>query len=360
MSENKIFEVNGRQSQYPLELDIVKPDGNLEDYYLISGDARDKITLADMVNSQIEIINSEVTAEADGEDSAQNASSGDSAQNASSGYYAKNASSGYYAKNASSGYSAKNASSGYSAKNASSGDYAKNASSGDYAKNASSGDYAQNITEGKHSVTMACGFLSTIKAVAGTWISLCEFSKETIESKEVYVPSYAASAQIGNSEYVDYNGNVLSEDEHYMLYNKKFQPVINADGFLLIKNKSRKVGEATVHTCTRPYAENEKVYVAELNELYAHGSTVKEALSDLQYKILSSKSVEEHVVRVKAQGIVSREDYRLITGACRYGVAQFCRDKGIEDVQELSIDELLKILDGHYYGADKFRKFFTE
>ena len=313
MQNKKLFEANGKQSAYPLELDIVKSNGDFEDYYLISRDVKDKITLGDMVNEQVNIINIE-TAQGSG-DYAQNANSGDNAKNASSGYNAKNA---------------------------------------------SSGDYAKNVTEGKYSVTMACGFLSSIRAINGTWISLCEYSLERIDGKEVYIPTYAASAQIGNLEYIDVNGNVLSENEHYVLYNRKFQPVVHADGILCLKIKSRKVGEVMLHTCMKPYTENEKVYIAELNEIYAHGLKPKQALSDLQYKILSSMSVTEHVARIKETGTVSRQDYRLITGACEYGIEQFCKDKNIEDVQELTIAELLEILDSKYYGANKFRELFAE
>ena len=124
----------------------------------------------------------------------------------SSGNYAQIGSSGYYAKIGSSGYSAKIGSSGY---------YAQIGSSGNYAKIGSSGDSAQIESAGEDSVICCAGHDSSVKAKAGSWITLAEW--EYSEGKHGYVPKFV------KTEYVD--GERIKADTWYKLIDGEFTEV---------------------------------------------------------------------------------------------------------------------------------------
>jgi len=287
--------------------------------------------------------------------------SGDCAQNASSGDYAKNASSGYGAKNASSGDYAKNASSGDYAQNASSGDYAKNASSGYGAQNASSGDYAKNVISGKNSICFDCGYKGMIKAVKGTWISLAEYGKDEENST---IPIYAKSAQIGNKEYKDHNGKTLKSNTYYMLWKKEFYAVDNYDEIWTIKlsehkRENIKIIKAVDIDDIYSGDEIKPIYIAKEGKLTAHGYTLKEAIDDLTLKKLENVNTDEIVAKIKETGKVTRSQYRAITGACSFGTNKFCEEHNIQDLEEIELTELRKILINDY-GAEKFWKMIGE
>ena len=135
-------------------------------------------------------------------------------------------------------------------------------------------------------------------------LNILKYEKKVIDGMERWIPKYAASAQIGNPEYADMNGSVLSENERYILYNKQFCHFVIADGILLIKNSTRNKGGLTIHNCSQPYGDK-KVYLVEKDGVFAHGETIKQAIANLNFKILQSKSAAEHVERIKKQGYVT-------------------------------------------------------
>ena len=261
---------------------------------------------------------------------------------------------GYSAQIGSSGDYAKIGSSGDSAQIGSSGDYAKIGSSGDYAKIGSSGDSAQIDISGEDSIGFACGYKSKIKAKKGTWISLAEYGKNK-EGK--YIPVYAKSAQIGNKEFKDYNGKILKANTYYMLWKKEFYPVDNYDGIWTIKLSEHKrenikiIKAVDVNTLLDDKVR--ELYIATKGKLSAHGYTVREAVEDLTLKKLDNANTEEIVKKIKETGKVTRSQYRAITGACSFGTNKFCEEHNIQDLEEIELTELRKILVNDY-GAEKF------
>ena len=282
-----------------------------------------------------------------GGDSAKIGSSGYSAQIGSSGDSAKIGSSGDSAKIGSSGDYAKIGSSGYYAKIGSSGNYAQIGSSGDSAKIGSSGYYAQIDIQGEHSVGFACGLESIVKAVKGTWISLCEYEKVNDE----YIPVFALSAQIGNKEYKDFRGRILKENEYYCLSNRKFYPVDISDGIKIKKISEKKKDNMIIIKGTE-MDDNEEMYLVKEGELSAHGKTLREAIEDLTFKKMKSEEVQNIIAEIKKTGKVNKAQYRAITGACQYGTNKFCEQHNIT-AEEIELSELRKILIDDY-GAKKF------
>ena len=232
---------------------------------------------------------------------------------------------------------------------ASSGYYSQLASSGNYSKLASSGGSSQLEVTGNSSIAFACGYKSIIKAKKGTWIALAEYG----EDKEGrYIPIFAVAVQIGNKEFKDVKGKILKETEFYTLHDKKLYAVDSSDGILTLKISERTADGIKIIKGLG-FNNFEEIYVVKEGELSAHGDTLREALDDLTFKKLKNTDVSDIVAEIKKSGKVNRMQYRVITGACRRGTNNFCKQHNIEDLEEIELDELKKILVNDY-GAEKF------
>jgi len=284
--------------------------------------------------------------------SAQNASSGNSAKNASSGDYAQNASSGDYAQNASSGNSAKNASSGDSAKNASSGDYAQNASSGDYAQNASSGNSAKNIVSGKNSVCFDCGIGGVIKAVKGTYIALAEWVYD--DKLKHFVCVATATAKV--------DGKTLKENAFYGLYNGKFTEIDFTDNIKAAVISSKRNIKKLQNITDKNRIGDGIFYAVSDGTHWAHGDTIAKAKESLIYKI-SNRDTSKYK-NLKLSDKLTFEDavklYRVITGACEYGVRSFVASLPKDKIKkQYTIKEIIELTKGQY-GSDSLAQFFRK
>ena len=188
-----------------------------------------------------------------------------------------------------------------------------------------------------------------MKGKKGTWVALAEYKQN---KDGVYVPSFALSAQIGNKDYVDCFGKVLKEDTYYHLVNKKFTPIALVDGYKMVILNKKQVEEFTIYkTQFLEDFENSgdtTQYVAERGDFTAHGDSVREAISDVQFKFLQSQDVQEHIKRVKEQGYITPNDYRLLTGACRYGTNKWLEENGFTWEDSKSIDEVIKLTKGQF------------
>lgn len=174
------------------------------------------------------------------------------------------------------------------------GDYAQIGSSGDEAiieatgvKNvlASSGYRSQISVLGEKSVLFSCGSEDTIKAINGTWISLCEYDKDI---DGFLTPIFAASAQIGNENYRDCNGDVLSDDNYYRLIDKQFSPILHIDGINVIKRHSKMYGDIKVIKC-KTLDKCMDLFCVIQRENAAHGKTLKIAMNNLEFKKITQK-----------------------------------------------------------------------
>ena len=267
---------------------------------------------------------------------------------------AKIGSSGDSAQIGSSGDSAQIGSSGDFAQIGSSGDFAQIGSSGDSAKIGSSGYSAKIEVNGDDSIAFACGRKSIIKAKKGTWISLAEYKRN---EEDKIVPIFAKSAQIGNKEYKDYSGKMLKANTYYTLWKKEFYPVDIFDGITTIKISEKKresikiIKAVDIDSILQDKVR--EIYIAKEGKLSAHGYTVREAVEDLTFKKLGNVNVDEIVSEIKKTGKVTRSQYRAITGACSFGTNKFCEEHSIQDLEEIELKELRKILINDY-GAEKF------
>ena len=144
-----------------------------------------------------------------------------------------------------------------------------------------------------------------------------------------------------------FNGdNVVSIKRVLKGYNKELK-YIYFDGILWGNVKSvKKKDNITIYKTPLGYCVVE-------DKLSAHGKTLKKAMEDLTFKKLRNKDVSDIVSEIKRTGKVNRMQYRAITGACQFGTEQFCKTHNIEELEEIKIEELRKILINDY-GAEKF------
>ena len=287
---------------------------------------------------------------------AQIGSSGNRAQIGSSGDGAQIGSSGDGAQIGSSGNRAQIGSSGNRAQIGSSGYWAQIGSSGYWAQIGSSGNRAQIDISGENSIGFACGYKTIIKAKNGTWVSLAEYGKD---EQENITPVFAKCAQIGNKEYKDYKGKTLKEDTYYILWNKEFYTVENYDEIWTIKLSEHKRENIKIIKAIDidDLLEDEikEIYIAIEGNLSAHGYTMREAIEDLTLKKLDNINKDEIIAEIKKKGKVTRSQYRALTGACSFGTNKFCETHNIQNLEEIELDKLRKILINDY-GAKEFWK----
>ena len=101
--------------------------------------------------------------------------------------------------------------------------------------------------------------------------------------------------------------------------------------------------------------KKEDCYVAECGKFYAHGKSIKKAVEDLQFKLISEKLKNEPINK---DTVIDIKYYRLVTGACEFGVKSFIESNGLKESYKAS--ELLPILESkHAYGVEKFKSLLT-
>ena len=85
----------------------------------------------------------------------------------------------------------------------------------------------------------------------------------------------------------------------------------------------------------------------------AHGTSIKSAIHDLEFKLLENHNITEHIVRIKSQGYVTPMDYRLITRACETGTEEFLKRKHLSWDDRRTIEEIIELTKDEY-GHETF------
>ena len=102
--------------------------------------------------------------------------------------------------------------------------------------------------------------------------------------------------------------------------------------------------------------KKENCYVAEKDNYFAHGESVKKAVADLQFKLIAEKLKKEPI---KANTIITVQYYRIITGACEMGCKSWMQQNNIKK-ESYKAGELLPLLEKtNAYGLENFKKLIT-
>ena len=92
-------------------------------------------------------------------------------------------------------------------------------------------------------------------------------------------------------------------------------------------------------------------FVAKKGRFTAHGISVKKAIQDLQFKIISEKLKKSPI---KADTKIDINYYRLITGSCEIGVKSFIQANDLKESYKAK--DLLPILEKkNAYGLERFK-----
>lgn len=100
-------------------------------------------------------------------------------------------------------------------------------------------------------------------------------------------------------------------------------------------------------------------FIIDDGKYFSHGKTLKEAHENLVYKRCARDKSEYEDLTIESEIYFSDavEMYRVITGACEFGVRNFV--SGIEKREKYKISEIIT-LTKNQYGSDSFSKFFKD
>jgi hypothetical protein len=139
--------------------------------------------------------------------------------------------------------------------------------------------------------------------------------------------------------------------------NKKLK-VKSVDGYLFVIEKSKSTKGIIVYTGYNIFSfdknniQKENCFLAEKDNFYAHGETIKKAISDVQFKAIAEKLKNEPIL---PDTMITVMYYRTVTGACELGCKDFINRNNLEK-EEYRADELLPILEkNNAYGVEKFK-----
>jgi len=132
---------------------------------------------------------------------------------------------------------------------------------------------------------------------------------------------------------------------------------VHADGICKKLVSRKKVGEVEVFEVEEFY-EKTTSFVVRRGETFSHGETIEKAIDDLRYKISGRDTSEFECWRDDRDQEISLDDaiagYRVITGACEFGVKEFIESIQVPD--KLTPNVVLKLTEGKY-GNDTLGKF---
>jgi hypothetical protein len=107
----------------------------------------------------------------------------------------------------------------------------------------------------------------------------------------------------------------------------------------------------------------EPSYVAKKDGFTAHGKNIKQAILDVQFKIIAEKLQNEPITPDTELTVMH---YRTVTGACDFGCREFMDKNGIAynvvdgrtiEKSPIKAKDLLPILEkSNAYGLDKFKR----
>ncbi len=147
-----------------------------------------------------------------------------------------------------------------------------------------------------------------------------------------------------------------------VIIGKKKLEVKNVDGYCFIIEKEKISKGIKIYTgynfiqLINKKIDKHECYVAEKDTFFAHGETVKKAISDLQFKIVAEKLKKEPINK---DTIITMRYYRIITGACELGVKSWMEQNGIK-VESIKAVDLLPILKKtNAYGFERFKTLIT-
>ena len=161
-----------------------------------------------------------------------------------------------------------------------------------------------------------------------------------LRSERKYIRSNVASVEINKKFFWSKNGT------RYGKIDGMFCEILTDREYVLH-------GETYVLYSARKVNREEYFFIANKGKFYAHATDLKKALSDLQFKVISETLKHAPIYE---ETVITRQYYRLITGACEFGIDMWVRQNKLESLEEITAGELMKYLKKTSpYGFEKFK-----
>lgn len=109
-------------------------------------------------------------------------------------------------------------------------------------------------------------------------------------------------------------------------------------------------------------------YVAKAGNYFAHGKTLKDVVKDAEVKEMGEMPVEERIEKfIEVFGSLDSEHtgkefydwHHILTGSCRMGRDEFCKENGIDLEKKYSVKYFLNITKNSY-GGDIIKQIIKE
>ena len=109
-------------------------------------------------------------------------------------------------------------------------------------------------------------------------------------------------------------------------------------------------------------------YVAKAGNYFAHGKSLKDAVKDAQAKEMGEMPIEERIEKfIEVFGSLDSEHtgkefydwHNYLTGSCRMGRDEFCKENGIDLTKKYSVRYFLQITKNSY-GGDVIKQIIEE
>ena len=192
-----------------------------------------------------------------------------------------------------------------------------------------------SIPEGFNPTVGSSLYLSSLTSIPDGFNPTVGGSLEFANNQSKYI-----GANVPEMNYIEFQGG------KYILIDGIFCEVIS--------NK-----KTVIHA--KKYGSEKYFYiVSDGNDNYSHGETIKEAKEDLIFKIgnRSKNDYKELTTESKLTFEEAVKCYRVITGACQFGIKDFLQRKAINQ-KSFTILKIIELTNGEY-GGSEFKNFFTK
>jgi hypothetical protein len=131
-----------------------------------------------------------------------------------------------------------------------------------------------------------------------------------------------------------------------------------ADGIHARLVDAKQMGDATVYTVRMRSGDDTESYVVRVGDHFAHGETIEQAKNNLRYKLSDRDTSQFKAWALNDEKTLDdlMDAYRMITGACEFGVRNFIESAG-DFPKKMTVAQAIERTRGQY-GHEKFAEFF--
>ena len=184
------------------------------------------------------------------------------------------------------------------------------------------------------------------------------------ENAKAEFPALQTSGDIyiGENAKAEFGKIICVNDNEVEIKNKKYK-IVHYDNIPFIIENSKKSKGIKIHSGILILSLedgkatiNQRGFLVEKDGYYAHGRSIKAAISDLQFKIGCEKLKNEPI---SYDTEITVQHYRMITGACQMGCEMFMEEHNLKE--PMKAGDLLHLLEkSNAYGVSRFKELLNK